>query len=883
MLTEDDLLIWYRQLQLSEKARTLMNTIRSSEPVRRVGGGTSNVVGRYPSRKMGRVIQFESHRVELAFVFEFEHDTDVLEYYDQPCHLPLQYIGRNGRRVTARHTPDYFVLRTETAGSEECKTDQELLKLVEKSPHRYKREGNGTWHCPPGEAYAASLGFYYRIRNSGEICWTLQRNIQYLADYLRANHGQEGSPHREALLADARRNPGIALGALLETAAPAEARDCLYSMIARGDLYVDLRAASLWEPEHVHVFPDRDSAQHQDGIGCSILPGLRANLIDLQVGDHITWDMKEWTVANVGANMVSLLGLNRRFTEIPAAALEDMVKDQRVQVSQNALHHAGGIRSQIATANEADLEIANRRSYAVRSYLLGDYQPQIPARTLRLWAARFREAEQVFGDGYLGLIPRTRNRGNRQARIADRPRALMAQFIEKDYETLKQKSKYTSWIALKLACERESLAPPSYRAFLRAVKLRSQFTQTLRRKGRRAAYRHEPQFWDLEMKTPRHGDRPFEICHIDHTELDVEIRCSVTGRSLGRPWLTLLVDAFSRRTLAKCLTFDAPTYRSCMLVLRDCVKRHGRLPQILVLDGGREFESTYFETLLARYEVIKKTRPPAKARFGSVCERLFGTTNTQFIHNLRGNTQITRNVRQVTKSVDPKRLAVWSLRELNASLDECLFEVYDRMDHALGQSPREAFNRGMDVNGLRLHRMIPYDEDFLICTLPTTAKGTAKIVAGRGVKIHHVYYWSGEFRDPELECRQVPVRYDPYDIGTAYAFSRNRWVRCHSEFYVALRGRSEKEVSLATKELRRRHQQHACQRLRLNAKVLATFLESVESQEALLTQRLCDSESTTMRNGLGPEVAVGPPVVQSNSEAAGLDLNGTPSEIYGEF
>ena len=100
---------------------------------------------------------------------------------------------------------------------------------------------------------------------------------------------------------------------------------------------------------------------------------------------------------------------------------------------------------------------------------------------------------------------------------------------------------------------------------------------------------------------------------------------------------------------------------------------------------------------------------------------------------------------------------------------------------------------------------------------------------------------------------------------------------------MALRGRSEKEVSLATKELRRRHQQHACQPMRLNAKVLATFLESVESQEALLMQRLCDSESTTMRTGWGPEVPVGPSVVQSNSQAPGLELNGTPSEVYGEF
>ena len=115
--------------------------------------------------------------------------------------------------------------------------------------------------------------------------------------------------------------------------------------------------------------------------------------------------------------------------------------------------------------------------------------------------------------------------------------------------------------------------------------------------------------WDLNLKTPRQGDRPFEIAHIDHTELDVECIAGA-GHPLGRPWMTLLTDAFSRRTLAFYLTFDPPSYRSCMMILRECIRRFGRFPQILVVDGGREFESTYFETLLARYECTKKTRPP---------------------------------------------------------------------------------------------------------------------------------------------------------------------------------------------------------------------------------------------------------------------------------
>ena len=171
---------------------------------------------------------------------------------------------------------------------------------------------------------------------------------------------------------------------------------------------------------------------------------------------------------------------------------------------------------------------------------------------------------------------------------------------------------------------------------------------------------------------------------------------------LGRPWLTLLTDAFSRRILALYLTFDPPSYRSCMMVLRECVRRHARLPQIVVVDGGRDFQSVYFETLLARYECTKKTRPAAKPRFGSVCERIFGTTNTQFIHNLKGNTQITRLVRQVTQSVDPKGQAVWSFEELHRRLAEYAYEIYDTLNHPiLAKSPREAYETGIAATGQR--------------------------------------------------------------------------------------------------------------------------------------------------------------------------------------
>jgi transposase InsO family protein len=460
------------------------------------------------------------------------------------------------------------------------------------------------------------------------------------------------------------------------------------------------------------------------------------------------------------------------------------------------------------------------------------------------------------------------------------------EFIQNDYETLKQKSKLSSWVVLKAKCEERKLAAPSYKTFCVLAQERPVIEQAIKRRGRRAAYTHAPFYLELDRTTPRHGDRPFEIGHIDHTELDVELVCSLTGRCLGRPWMTILVDAFTRRGLALYLTFDPPSYRACMMILRECVRRHGRLPEIIVIDGGAEFRSTYFETLLARYECTKKTRPPAKPRFGSVCERLFGTTNTQFIHNLRGNTQITRNVRQVTKSVNPQGLAAWTLVDLHDRLCEYLFEVYDTIDHpALGQSPRDAFDAGLEQGGFRAQRTIPYDQEFLITTLPTTQKGTARVVVGRGVKINRIYYWSDTFRLPGIENGSVPVRYDPFDLGTAYAFVQNQWVQCRSEHFGAFQGRAEKEVMIASREIQKRLQEHSRQG-GITARRLADFLLSIESEELLLLQRLRDRDSTAARNGAastGPIAAMVPGT--EDQRCSGAEPPGDVAELqaYGDF
>ena len=98
MFSESDFQSWCQALHLPAPAKALISQIRSADPARRVRSKVGNVSGFYPSRKMNRTIQFESHRNELATLLEMEHDPDVCEFYDQPLSIQFDAWVDTGSR-----------------------------------------------------------------------------------------------------------------------------------------------------------------------------------------------------------------------------------------------------------------------------------------------------------------------------------------------------------------------------------------------------------------------------------------------------------------------------------------------------------------------------------------------------------------------------------------------------------------------------------------------------------------------------------------------------------------------------------------------------------------------------------------------------------------
>ncbi|MBO3463210.1 MAG: DDE-type integrase/transposase/recombinase [Aetokthonos hydrillicola CCALA 1050] len=835
-MNSDEFKYWCTSQHYSAQTVELIAAIRSSPPSRRVQGGNKNVSGVYPSRKMRLTIQFESKTVELWAIYQMEHDPKVLEFYDQPPPFKIQYKNQAGRNLGHFHTPDFFVLREDGACWEEWKTASELEKLAQKYPGRYQKTQSGCWRCPPGEAHASQFGLKYCVRSDAELNPIFTQNLIFLEDYY-GNKSNLITSYEELIQNYVQQNPGITIAALLSELVEVCAND-VYIMMALESIYVDLYDVHIIEHWRTRLWPDQQThdayTQAHEVSDTTLIGSIYPT--KLLPNTVLMWDCVLWTLANFGEKTTTLIPESGFPIQLPTPFFLQLFNTGAIKIQsgvQQAINET--VRALMETASPFDLKEANRKFNIVQAYFQQhtDIYKDINPRTLRRWVQQFREAEATYGCGYVGLLRRATRQGNRQPKAPLDSSELLDKFIKEHFETPRQATAASVYRAYVRACSNLGIQPLSHASFYERLKKRPIHEQTLKRKGAKAAYATEPFIWFLEKDTQPHGIRPYQIVHIDHTELDIELRSIAAGRLLGKPWLTLLTDAFSRRILAIYLTFDPPSYRSCMMGLRILVQRLGRFPSALVVDGGKEFNSIYFDALLARYHCTKKIRPGGKPRFGSVIERLFGTTNTEFIYNLLGNTQASKQPRHLTKTIDPKQLAVWNLADLYTHLCTWAYEIYDSNHHcSLGASPCVVYNEGLSIAGERSHVNIIYDEDFLMTTRPGTTKGKARIQPGEGIKVNYIYYWSDAFRNPSVEKTDVPVRYDPFDMGIAYAYVEGRWVRCISQYYGTFVGHTEKEILLAAQEIRRSSKRNAAA-TNLNAKRLADFIASVQEHEAI--------------------------------------------------
>jgi putative transposase len=282
---------------------------------------------------------------------------------------------------------------------------------------------------------------------------------------------------------------------------------------------------------------------------------------------------------------------------------------------------------------------------------------------------------------------------------------------------------------------------------------------------------------------------PLSYVQIDHTPVDVILVDEITRRPVGRPWLTLVMDVFSRAVLGYHLSFDPPGDQSVGLALAHAILSKDEwlaahkvdaewpcwgIPETVHGDNAKEFRGGLLGRVSQEYGFSLEWRALGKPQYGGHIERLLGTFMTE-IHQLQGTTFSSIAERKDYKSV---KRAEMSLTDLEIWMANQIAGVYHNRPHSelSGETPMERFQKGLLPTTSSPGRGIPallMDRDRVRLDFMPFVERT---IQSYGIEVDGIGYYSQDLRtfigmkdpnNPKLK-RQFLVRRDPRDISVVY-------------------------------------------------------------------------------------------------------------------
>ncbi|RSZ61174.1 transposase [Corynebacterium hylobatis] len=248
----------------------------------------------------------------------------------------------------------------------------------------------------------------------------------------------------------------------------------------------------------------------------------------------------------------------------------------------------------------------------------------------------------------------------------------------------------------------------------------------------------------------------------DHTALDLLIRDA--NGAPARPWLTVILDDYSRAVCGYLVFLGAPSAMNTALALRQGIwpKRDPEwpmcgIPDVLYVDHGPDFTSHHLAQTARdlHFEIIYSAvaRPQGRGKI----ERIFRTLNTELLAELPGY------LAPGHRRPEP----VLTLPELDAAIGAFISSTYHQRIHPeINTTPQQAWL------GTGWLPRLPDSIDDLNLLLLTVA--TPRVVHRDGVHFQGLRYLS-----PLLAAyvkEPVVIRYDPRDISEIKVFHHDQYI-----------------------------------------------------------------------------------------------------------
>jgi putative transposase len=451
--------------------------------------------------------------------------------------------------------------------------------------------------------------------------------------------------------------------------------------------------------------------------------------------------------------------------------------------------------AELVSVNNAEWEEANRRYTFIkplvdaprRTHKMVEEQARaagVHRVTIYRWLETYLCTERVSA-----LLPNKRGFKKGQSRLSPEIEAILQATIQDFYLHKQKRSVKKTCEEVENRCRNAGLVQPHSNTIRNRIAALSEKAKKERRHGRRAAGKA---FDPVRGSFPG-ADFPLAYAQIDHTLLDIMVVDEESRRSIGRPWITVVIDVFSRMVCGFYISLDPPGALATGLAIAHSIlpkekwlEQHGietpwsvwGVPRTIHADNAKEFRGEMLKRACQEYGIDMNFRLVATPHYGGHIERFMGTIATE-IHALPGTTFSNP---QDKGDYDSEALAVFTLKELETWLATFFVEVYHQREHsALDMSPAQKYLQGVlgtkDQAGTGIPKRITDETRLRLDFMPYFERSIQQY----GVRIDNVEYYHDVLRpfinaidprDPKKINKQMfTFRRDPRDISQLYFYN----------------------------------------------------------------------------------------------------------------
>jgi putative transposase len=413
-----------------------------------------------------------------------------------------------------------------------------------------------------------------------------------------------------------------------------------------------------------------------------------------------------------------------------------------------------GMATPLTYLTEQERARAMERFHVLHPFLEGSIdlphlarQHQRSLRTLQRWVSRYA------AEGLSGLVRQRRTGRGGHRRLPLGWRQLIAG-LALQTPPLSVAAIHRQVCAL---ASQQEMQPPSYRLVYDLVRQLPAALTTLAHQGAKAYH----QRFDLLHR--REAEAPNAIWQADHCLLDMLVLRD--RHAPAKPWLTVILDDYSRALAGYFLTFDSPSALNTSLALRQAIWRKDDphwhvcgIPQTLYTDGGSDFTSQHLEHVSADLKICLINSIPGQPRGRGRIERFFQTVQQMLLCELPGYAPPQGPVRG-----EPRL----TRRDLDIRFRTFVFDVYHARPHSETHVPPQ---QRWEAGGFLPQMPDSLEQlDLLLLT----------VVKPRKVRRDGLWFLGMRYIDPTLAAyvgESVILRYDPRDVSEVRVFYQARFL-----------------------------------------------------------------------------------------------------------